>query len=721
MNRISLQIIATVTLLVSIFAITTALIVAYNSYHNLAEQAHNRTAALAADFAGDFDDYLSNLQIVVGSIETNQQFTEALQTLTSNGPLYALEEIRKQPAIADAERTYYLRSQLQIARILINWIALHNIDEIAIYQKDPFNQTDIKEPLPCLRITGSDIYFFSYRKKANTAQAEVYHASHDIINNSETLFDVSSIYQNSFAFFVKRLGLQKSSLEDSQFFNLNDINAAGHYLGRRLYEQNDNLYAVIWNSLQIKLTNPENWQDSLTSPAMLLIKYNPDSLFYHQFSAKEKVERSIGNTKRFYYSDNDTHLHNPIHADNDYLWIGNDAFISSKQALRLSDEDNNQFFIYTYLPKAQLMDAIKNMLGLILIITVLSIAMISAALYLLVYHQLTTPLHNLLDGVNRIRSGDLNTNVKITSNNEFLTLGAAFNEMTTALQEKNTALSDYQNTLEHKVHERTVALENAQQQLLISEKMASLGQLVAGIAHEVNTPLGNCITSLSFVETAQKNIREAFENKQLTSTDFKEFIDSVAEAGSIMEKNLQKASELIKTFKKVAVNQSIEEISQFNLHEHIQDVLVTLHPSLRKHQVQIHENIPTDIMLKSYPGAFYQVVSNIILNAVRHAFNEAGGIVSLEARQQNQELILSIEDNSCGMQPEIVQRIFDPFFTTKRGAGGTGLGLYMTYNIVTQQLGGSIRCESQPGKGSRFILTLPLQAPDNESSAHARF
>ncbi|MCP5326030.1 MAG: HAMP domain-containing histidine kinase [Oceanospirillaceae bacterium] len=721
MNKISLQVIATVTLLVSVFAVTTAMISAYNSYHNLADLAHSRTSALAADFAGDFDDYLDNLQIVAGSVENNQQFTEALQTLTTNGPLYSLENIHNKAPISDAERTYYLRSQLQLARILINWIALHNLSEIILYQKDPFNQTSFKSPLPCMRMTDSNIYFYSYSQKENIDKVEIYQAGHDILNSSETLFDVSSIYQNSFDFFVNRMGLKKISVAESHIFNLSDINADGHYLGKRLYQDNDNLFAVIWNSLQVKLTSPENWQETLAIPAMLLIKYNPESLFYHQFSSKEKVERSIGSSQQFFYADDDSRLHKKLHEDANYLWIGDEAFIMSKQNLSISNEDKNQFFIYTYLPKSQLLGAIKNMLGVILVITLLSIGLISAALYLLVNRQLTIPLHKLLDGVNQIRGGNLNNRVNITINNEFSTLGAAFNEMTLSLQEKNNAIAEYQNTLEQKVLERTEALESAQQQLLISEKMASLGQLVAGIAHEVNTPLGNCITSLSFVETSQKNVRTAFENKELTSNDFKQFIDSIAEASSIMEKNLQKASELIKTFKKVAVNQSLEEISEFHLQEHVKDVLITLHPSLRKHQVQIEEDIPNGLVLHSYAGALYQVISNIVLNAVRHAFSGAGGHVSIQAKALQQELTLVIEDNGCGMPAEIVQKIFDPFFTTKRGDGGTGLGLYMTYNIVTQQLGGSIRCESQPGRGSRFILQIPLHAPLGESNAHTRF
>lgn len=721
MNKISLQVIITVILLVSIFAVTTAGISAYNSYYNLAELARSRTSALAADFASDFDDYMDNLQIVIGSIENDQQFTEALQNLTTYGPLYSLENIQQKPAIADAERIYYLRSQLQMSRILINWIALHNVNEIILYQKDTFNQTGINTPVPSMRITTSDIYFYSYRHKGDAHDVEIYHTTHDILNSSENIFDVSSVYQNPFSYYSKRLNLHKTDAPVSKTFDLSDINAQGHYLGQRLYTENDMLFAVIWNSLQIKMTNPENWEDILTSPAMLLIKYNPESLFYHQYSAKEKVERGIGSSTRLFYADNDQHIQKPIRQEGDNLWIGEESFITSKEKLSLSKEDKGKFFVYTFLPKTQLLTSVKSLLSIILVITLLSILVMAVILYLLVSRQLTTPLHMLIDSINHVRSGDLSQKTLVNTNNEFSTLANAFNEMTQALQDKNNALEEYQNTLEQKVTERTAELETAQMQLVTAEKMASLGQLVAGIAHEVNTPLGNCITSLSFVESAHKKIREAFDNKQLTSNDFKEFIDTIAEAGSIMEKNLLKASELIKTFKKVAVNQSIEEITHFNLQEHISEVLVTLHPTLRKHQVQVSKNIAADINLHSYPGALYQVISNILLNAIRHAFSTSPGSINITAQQKGQQIILTFEDNGCGMPAEILQRIFDPFFTTKRGEGGTGLGLYMTYNIITQQLGGSINCESQEGKGSRFIIMLPIEAPLADANAKLRF
>lgn len=271
-------------------------------------------------------------------------------------------------------------------------------------------------------------------------------------------------------------------------------------------------------------------------------------------------------------------------------------------------------------------------------------------------------------------------------------------------------------TLEARVRERTRELERANeqlsqamQQLVQSEKLASLGSLVAGVAHELNTPLGNALTASTALREHLSRFNELMASQQLRRSDLTEFHMVLDEGCELIERNARRAADLIGDFKQVAVDQTSAQRRVFDLRQTVEEVIVTLQPMLRRTQHEIVIDIPDGITLDSYPGPIGQVVTNIVSNAVTHAFPDAQvGAISLSAhRIGDNEIGLVISDNGTGIPIELQSRVFDPFFTTRLGQGGSGLGLHIAYNLITSVLGGHIQLLSAPGRGTCFVLRIP--------------
>lgn len=273
--------------------------------------------------------------------------------------------------------------------------------------------------------------------------------------------------------------------------------------------------------------------------------------------------------------------------------------------------------------------------------------------------------------------------------------------------------------LELRVHERTQELsttlknlQRAQEELLQNEKLASLGSLVAGVAHELNTPIGNAVMVASSLVLANKNIRTQIQ-AGLTRSQLESYLTESDEGSHIIERNLERAAELIRSFKQLAVDQTSYQRREFMLHDLVQEICITLHPTLRKTPHKLINNIQVGLLFDSFPGPLSQVLINLINNALIHAFDSIPeGEIYLEAQRTNENwLCISVRDNGIGISPANLKKIFDPFFTTKLGHGGSGLGLHIVYNLVTGLLGGRVEATSTEGHGCAFILHLPLIAP----------
>ena len=253
-------------------------------------------------------------------------------------------------------------------------------------------------------------------------------------------------------------------------------------------------------------------------------------------------------------------------------------------------------------------------------------------------------------------------------------------------------------------------LRTTQDALVQTEKMASLGGLVAGVAHEINTPIGVGVTAISHLKEQADGISQSFVSGTMKKRDLEAFLDVAVQSTGIVSSNLARASDLIRSFKQVAVDQSSEEARSFNFLEYVEEVLTSLRPELRRSNHEMLIEGDREIEITSFPGALSQIITNLVMNSVIHAYGEGEkGKIHISTTQNNTAVHLAYSDDGKGMDKETVARIFDPFFTTKRGQGGSGLGMHILYNQVTRTLGGNVVCHSEPGKGTTFEISIPLE------------
>ena len=257
-------------------------------------------------------------------------------------------------------------------------------------------------------------------------------------------------------------------------------------------------------------------------------------------------------------------------------------------------------------------------------------------------------------------------------------------------------------------------LKMTQMQAIESEKMAALGNLVAGMAHEINTPIGISVTASSHLEKLTQDLEKQFVNNTLKKSDMVRYIEKAREASRMILSNMQRSNELISSFKQVAVDQSIEEKRTFNVGGYIKEILTSMQPQLKKTKHRIDVECSPLIIIKGYPGTFYQILSNLIMNSLKHAFSDnENGIISIKIiRQGNKKgdsITLVFSDNGHGILKKHQKHIFEPFFTTKRNQGGTGLGLNLVYNLVKHKLNGEINFESNQDEGTTFNIKFPVE------------
>lgn len=256
-------------------------------------------------------------------------------------------------------------------------------------------------------------------------------------------------------------------------------------------------------------------------------------------------------------------------------------------------------------------------------------------------------------------------------------------------------------------------LRETQASLIEAEKLAALGRMVAGVAHEVNNPVGISLTVASALERKTQLFGEEVARGELRRSSLNEFLETSRSAASQLVANLNRAAELIQSFKQVAADRNYSDQRSFDLADLTEQVVMSLRPGLRKHSLTLNVDCQPNLIMNSYPGPYGQVLTNLFLNAVAHAFpNGRAGVIEIQARESGRDNVeIIFADNGCGMSMDVRRRAFDPFFTTRRDQGGTGLGLHIVYNIVTNRLGGRLDLDSEPEAGTRVQIILPRIAP----------
>jgi len=359
----------------------------------------------------------------------------------------------------------------------------------------------------------------------------------------------------------------------------------------------------------------------------------------------------------------------------------------------------------------------RLLLSIILIQLIVTLISISFVLSL----RVISPLKRLGKAAHGIALGDLRTAIPRLRRDEFGSLAFRLEDMRRVLEENFTEL-------ENRVSNRTAELqavnaamkgtldqlEAAQDNLIQSEKLAALGSLVAGVAHELNTPIGNGLTVATALVDSCKGVKNQM-NEGLTKSALDNFITDMDEGTHLVFRNLQKSSELVSSFKQVAVDRTSAQRRKFSMIEILQETVLTVSPAFKRTNYIVDIDVQEDVILDSYPGPLGQVVTNLLNNALIHAFEgKDQGTVLLKSAPLSDRVELQVKDNGVGIPKTHLDKIFNPFFTTKLGNGGNGLGMHIVHNIVTGILGGTIEVESEIGVGTCFTLQIPLFAPKHK-------
>jgi signal transduction histidine kinase len=366
------------------------------------------------------------------------------------------------------------------------------------------------------------------------------------------------------------------------------------------------------------------------------------------------------------------------------------------------------------------------------------ILLISSGIIVLSVLSVTRPLGRITAILAQTGSGDFSSRLEIPAGGEIRVLMGAVNAMRDALEERERTIASVtmesvrnetkylmeqeqrrqSEALRRELEQSLENLRKAQAQLINSEKMAVLGGLVAGVAHEINTPLGIGVTAASFLDELVHRFTEHMAAGPLSRSELEKFIQGVQESARLLRSNLSRAAELIRSFKQVSVDQTSEMRREFALNNYLNEVIHSLHPRLRHLALDIRIDCPKDLVINSFPGVFAQIITNLVINTVAHGFRgRDSGSIHISARMTGGCLELEYADDGVGMSEEGLRHLFEPFYTSLRNEGGSGLGTYTIYNLVTQVFGGTVRAESPAGKGLCYRFNLPIDQAGPDSGA----
>ena len=326
------------------------------------------------------------------------------------------------------------------------------------------------------------------------------------------------------------------------------------------------------------------------------------------------------------------------------------------------------------------------------------------------------PVYQLAVASKELARRNFDVNLPEENTDEVGTLICSFTAMRNDLRQYHDHLEELVEHRTRELEEKNESLSQAlslikqtQRELIESEKMASLGRLVAGFAHEINTPIGVAVGASSHGLAATGKLRPLLAQDEVDETTFLKLLDEVDEANRLVYANLTRAAELVGSFKRTSVDQTRGTARRYNLNQTLQDIVASLHDRIKRTAVTVTLRCDTLIEPYGYPGALGQIMTNLITNSLQHGFANGTrtGAIQIEAHREQDDVVIDFHDNGKGVTEQDRQRLFEPFFTTARDKGGTGLGLFICHNLATAEMKGSLRCESQPDQGTRFLLRYP--------------
>jgi signal transduction histidine kinase len=387
---------------------------------------------------------------------------------------------------------------------------------------------------------------------------------------------------------------------------------------------------------------------------------------------------------------------------------------NTEEYLAVSKINGPDWYFVTVYPKSLLAGLAFDTARFIFILGMISLLIEIIVLFLVLRRQVAQPLQEFLGATQQIAGGNFGLNVTknlpLNRRDEIGRLAQSFNGMAGELKK-----SFY--TLDAKVVERTAQLNSkveeltrTRNELVQSEKMASLGRLVAGFAHELNTPIGVAVGTASVLQKKSNLINQLLEQEEVDEEQLLSALAAIDQSAKLTQSNLRRAAGLVSSFKRTAVDQTSEEFRQFEVKSIIEDVINTLHNKFKRTRIEIQVDCSKDLVVYSIPGSLEQILTNLMINSLIHGFEEGknGGIIRIAVRLEEKRLHIDYSDTGKGIAPDALEKIFEPFFTTYRAQGGSGLGMYICYKLVTSHLKGTMTCESTLGKGVLFRIEFPV-------------
>jgi signal transduction histidine kinase len=350
--------------------------------------------------------------------------------------------------------------------------------------------------------------------------------------------------------------------------------------------------------------------------------------------------------------------------------------------------------------------ALAQLIGVSLVL----LAVVWVGVDLLIFRRVAELQQALDHAVGRDQAADIVT-LPDTAKDEFGAITRSINAITQRLGDELEAGKES----EEEARAALSNMESAQEGLVQAEKMAALGRLVAGVAHELNTPIGNIMMVASTQQEMAQQLSQSVSSGGLTRSTLTSLAGQIGEGAVLMLSSSRRAAELIQNFKQVAVDQTTDQLRDFDLDRQIAEMLSVINHVLAKTPIKLVQQLEPGIAMHSYPGPLGQVLTNLVMNAAKHGFNDTQpGTITVACMRQGDRACITVADDGVGIAPENVGKIFDPFFTTKLGQGGTGLGLHISHNMVYGPLGGRIAVQSTPAVGTVFTLMLPFSAPGSD-------
>lgn len=361
----------------------------------------------------------------------------------------------------------------------------------------------------------------------------------------------------------------------------------------------------------------------------------------------------------------------------------------------------------------------------VLLITLAQVLFSLTAILVVLKVRVTDPLTRIKSFAHEVAAKNFDVEIQAKHDDEISDIANELDSMRHALRESFENLEDRvkQRTedltrVNNELTETVITLEETRDNLVQTEKLAALGSLVAGVSHELNTPIGNGRVMTTALHQTTIELKKRFEKGEMSRSQFESTLEELIQGTNLIERNLIKAIDLVESFKQIAVDRTSDKRRHFMINDFLQEIESTLHHIFKANPHTLSFELDKDVELNSFPGVLSQVISNLINNALMHGLDgiEAGSI-TVKTQVRKHQVQIDVQDNGIGMEDGVKNRIFEPFFTTKLGKGGSGLGMHIVHNLVTGPLGGQLSVVSRPGKGTTVVINIPLLAPENQSEA----